>query len=82
LTITVYLHTILQKRTPDGLARSIELSVSEGSKVADVIARLKINLEPGDLLITVNGQVADESQPLFPGDRIDFIPAISGGADL
>jgi sulfur carrier protein ThiS len=61
--------------------RSLELSVPEGSKVEDVLAGLEIKIGPDDLLITVNGQVVDESQVLFTGDRVDFIPAISGGSD-
>ena len=82
MTITIYLHTILQKRTPDGLVRTIEISVPEGITVADVIARLEIKIAADDLLITVNGQIVDESQMLVAGDRVDFIPAISGGTDL
>lgn len=81
MTITVYLHTILQKRTAEGVERSLELSIPVGSKVEDVLARLEIKIDPDDLLITVNGQVADESQVLNPGDRVDLIPAISGGSD-
>ena len=81
MTITVYLHTILQKQTAEGVLRSLELSVPEGSKVEDVLACLDIKINPNDLLITVNGQVADESQVLFTGDRVDLIPAISGGSD-
>ena len=81
MTITVYLHTILQKQTAEGVLRSLELSIPEGSKVEDVMARLEIRIDPDDLLITVNGQVADESQVLNPGDRVDLIPAISGGSD-
>jgi len=80
VTITVYLHTILQKQTAEGVLRSLELTVPEGSKVEDVLARLEIKIDPDDLLITVNGQVADESQVLFTGDRVDLIPAISGGS--
>jgi sulfur carrier protein ThiS len=80
VTITVYLHTILQKQTAEGVLRSLELSVPEGSKVVDVLVRLEIKIDPDDVLITVNGQVTDESQVLFTGDRVDFIPAISGGS--
>jgi sulfur carrier protein ThiS len=80
LNITVNLHTILQQRTPDGLVRVIELSMLAGSTVADVIAQLEIDMNPDDLLITVNGQIADENRLLFPDDRVDLIPAISGGA--
>jgi molybdopterin converting factor small subunit len=79
VTITVYLHTILQKRTADGLIRSLELVVPDGSVVAAVIELLEIRTDLDELLITVNGQVADEKQVLSDGDRVDFIPAISGG---
>jgi len=82
LIITIYLHTILQKQTPDGPVRSVELMMPEGSIVANVIARLEIKIDPEDLLITVNGQIAEESQSLFACDRVDLIPAISGGASL
>ncbi len=78
MTITVYLHTILQKQTAEGVLRSLELSIPEGSKVEDVLARLEIKIDPDDLLITVNGQVADESQVLIPGDRVDFNPCDLG----
>jgi sulfur carrier protein ThiS len=82
LIITTYLHTILQKLTPNGPVRSVELTMPEGSIVADVIAQLEIKIDPADMLITVNGQIAEESKSLFPGDRVDLIPAISGGAGL
>jgi sulfur carrier protein ThiS len=81
VTITVYLHTILQKRTAEGVLRSLELTLPEGSSVDDVLTRLEIKINPDDLLITVNGQVANESQVLFTGDRVDLIPAISGGSN-
>jgi len=81
LIITIHLHTILQRTTPDGPVRSLELSVPEGSSVADVIDRLEIKLSADDLLITVNGQMAEVSQLLSAGDQVDFIPAISGGTD-
>ena len=49
--------------------------------MADVIDRLEIKLSADDLLITVNGQMAEVSQLLSAGDQVDFIPAISGGTD-
>ncbi|OGO26903.1 MAG: hypothetical protein A2W33_04715 [Chloroflexi bacterium RBG_16_52_11] len=79
MIISVQLHTILQRQTPEGLVRAMEVSLSDGCTIADLIAHLGIKLSPDALLIAVNGRVADVHQPLSNGDHINLMPAISGG---
>jgi len=79
MIVSVQLHTILQQQTPEGLVRSIEVSLPADCTIADLIAHLGIKLTPDALMIAVNGRVADVHQRLSSGDHINLMPAISGG---
>lgn len=79
ITITVHLHTILQRQTPEGLVSRLEVEIPSGSSVADLLHYLAIDLEPEHLLLAVNGRVADMNQTLHAGDQVNLMPAISGG---
>jgi len=79
LLIQARLHTILQRQTPAGLQRNLEVELPESSTVGDLIRHLDLVIDPAELLIAVNGRLADEEQALNAGDVVDLIPAISGG---
>jgi sulfur carrier protein ThiS len=79
LIVAVHLHTILQRQTPEGRLAHLEVDLLEDSTLADLLDRLALPLGGDDLLLVVNGRTASPEQALMPGDKVDLIPAISGG---
>lgn len=79
MQITVHLHTILQRQTPEGLISCMDVTLTEGSTLADLIAQLDIDLSADDLLLVVNRRAAEPERVLQDGDIVNLIPAISGG---
>jgi molybdopterin converting factor small subunit len=79
MKITVHLHTILQRQTPEGLVGRVEVSLPPGSALNDVLAHLEIDLTPEQLLLVVNGRMAELVQELHDGDVVNLMPALSGG---
>lgn len=79
MVINVQLHTTLQRQTPEGWVRSLEVNMPEKGTIADLIDQLGITLSPDALLIALNGRVADMHQELANGDQVNLMPAISGG---
>jgi molybdopterin converting factor small subunit len=77
--ITVHLHTILQRQTPEGLQRRLELDLPPGTTLADLLVRLEIELDPEAMLLVVNGRIADLAYTLKDGDTVNLMPALSGG---
>jgi molybdopterin converting factor small subunit len=79
LVVTVHLHTILQRQTPEGPLRALEVDLPQGSTLIDLLGKLEITLAGDDLLLVVNGRLAEEGQVLKEGDQVHLIPALSGG---
>ena len=79
MIITVYLHTILQRQTPDGLKNRLEVKIPPGSTLVDLLKELKVDIDINSLLLVVNGRSAELTQLLNDGDQVNLIPAISGG---
>ena len=79
MKIEVQLHTTLQKETPQGMQRCIDLEMPEGSTILDVLQALKLELAPEHLLLVVEGKVVEEGYVLREGERVNLIPAMSGG---
>jgi len=79
MIVTVHLHTILQRQTPDGIIDRLEVTLPQGSTLADLLRQVGIEMNPDALLLAVNGRVADLHESLSEGDRINLMPAISGG---
>ncbi len=79
MIVTVHLHTILQRRTADGVEREVTVTLPPGSRVSDLLEELAVSLAPSALLFLVNGRVAAIDHPLSDGDEVHLIPAISGG---
>ena len=80
VNISVHLHTILQRQTPEGLVGRVDACLPEGSTIADLLRHLEVSLEPDALLLVVNGRMAELQQTLQEGDQVNLMPAISGGA--
>jgi sulfur carrier protein ThiS len=80
LVVTVHLHTTLQRRTPKGALRRLEVVLPAGGTLADLLARLEVEPNPESILLVINGRQADASQGLEDGDEVHLIPALSGGA--
>jgi len=77
--VIAHLHTILQRQTPEGLVRRLEVDLPGGSRVADLLLSLEITLPLDAILLAVNGRVANPEQILKEGDQVNIMPAISGG---
>jgi sulfur carrier protein ThiS len=78
--VTAHLHTTLQRQTPEGLIRRLDLQLPGNSRVNDLLALLEIKFPPESLMLAVNGRVADADQILEDGDQVNIMPAISGGS--
>jgi sulfur carrier protein ThiS len=79
--VTAHLHTTLQRETPEGIIRRLEVELPGGSRVGDLLAALEITLPIDALLLAVNARVAEPGQTLHEGDQVNIMPAISGGND-
>ena len=80
MNVTVHLHTILQRQTPEGLVRQLELSLPANSTVNDLLAQMEIDFPLDSLLLVVNGRLVELDHMLVEGDKVNLMPAISGGA--
>lgn len=79
MLVTVHLGTILQKKTPRGNKRMLEVSLDKGSSVADLIRLLELEIDPEQLLLAVNGRVAKLNTKLENGHKVHLMMPISGG---
>ncbi|MGW8250699.1 MAG: MoaD/ThiS family protein [Anaerolineales bacterium] len=82
ITITVHLHTILQRQTEQGMVSRMQVELPAGSRLVDLLQLLAIEMLPEHLLLVVNGRVAELEQFLQDDDQVNLMPAISGGRDL
>jgi molybdopterin converting factor small subunit len=80
MDVKVILHTTLQRQSQNGLMDPIGLTMPEGACVGDVLRKLEIQLEPGALILVINHKVVSQDTLLKDGNRLDIIPAISGGS--
>jgi len=79
MKVTIHLHTILQRQTPEGPQRQLEMTLLSGSTLADLLEDLGIEMPLSGLLLVVNGRTAAPEQILREGDQVHLMPAISGG---
>lgn len=79
IAVNVFLHTILQRMTPEGPQRRVVATLEEGATVLGLIRHLEIDYAAEDLMIAVNGRVADPGQSLADGDKVHLMLPISGG---
>ena len=77
-TVTVHLHTVLQRQSPDGPVRRLEVELPPAATVATLLHQLEIDY-PEPLLVVVNGRQAKQDHVLRDGDEAHLVPPISGG---
>lgn len=82
MDVTVHLHTVLQRQTPEGLVRQLDLDIPPGSSVHDLLAILAIDFPLESLLLVVNGRLVEPGHILVESDQVNLMPAISGGGVL
>ncbi len=82
MRVTVHLHTVLQRKTPAGMLRRLEMTLSPASTLGDLLRTLDITPQGDAILLVVNGRQVDVDQALADGDEVHLIPALSGGAPL
>jgi thiamine biosynthesis protein ThiS len=54
-----------------------ELEVEDGTTIEALLARLGINRET--VVVSLNGTLCTEEEPLKPGDRMKVIRVVTGG---
>jgi sulfur carrier protein ThiS len=79
MVVKISLHTILQKQSPPGPVDQLELHLAENASVSDVLRALDIDMDSSGLILVIDHRVVNENTQLVDGDRLDIIPAISGG---
>jgi molybdopterin converting factor small subunit len=79
MVVTVRLHTILRRETPEGVVDRLKLDLPTGATIQSLVERLEIKLRGEALLLVVNGKIVKEDQVLAEGDEVRLIPAVSGG---
>jgi sulfur carrier protein ThiS len=80
MRITVRLHTILRRETPEGIVDRVELDLPQGASVAEAVAQLAIERRPRTMLLVVNGKIVTEDRLLAEGDELRLVPGVSGGS--
>jgi len=80
IAVTVHLHTTLQRPTPTGPLRRLDVTLPSGSTLADLLRRLSLPFSEDSVLLVINGRQADTGQRLHDADEVHLIPALSGGA--
>ncbi len=79
MKIEVHFHTVLQRQTPEGLQRCIDIELPPGSTMTDLLRLLELELDPEQVLLVINSKVVDENYVLAEGEQVSLIPAMSGG---
>jgi sulfur carrier protein ThiS len=79
MVVTVRLHTILRRQTPEGIVDRLMLDLDPGTTVAAVLEQLGIQLEGESILLVLNGRFVAPEVALADGDELRLVPAISGG---
>jgi molybdopterin converting factor small subunit len=80
MKVSVYLHTILGRQTPEGIQRRFEVDLPHGSTLQALMTHLQVDLSPDQMMLVVNGIMADENWVLSDGDQVNLMPAMSGGS--
>ena len=65
-------------RLAERFGREVEIDLAEGVTVEALRARFE-GLDPATVRALVNDATAAENAPVRPGDRVDFLPPLSGG---
>jgi sulfur carrier protein ThiS len=79
MIVNLHLHTLLQRPSPNGLIRELEVELPPGATLEDLLKREGIVVDDENFLLVVNNRNVERDQVLKDGDDVDLIPAISGG---
>jgi sulfur carrier protein ThiS len=79
MVVTVRLHTVLRRHTPEGTVDRLTLDLADGATVATVLDHLGIRVTGDLILLVLNGRLVSPEQALADGDDLRLVPAISGG---
>ena len=79
MIVNLHLHTLLQRPSPNGLIRRLQVELPPGATLQDLLTRQEIVLDDENFLTVVNSRNVNPDQVLKDGDEVDLIPAISGG---
>ncbi|UCC51394.1 MAG: TGS domain-containing protein [Anaerolineaceae bacterium] len=77
MVVTVHLHTILQRQTPDGMQQQLDVMLLSGSKVGDLVHDLGLGLPIEAIEWKVNGRLVTADRILQDGDQVHLIAANS-----
>ena len=63
---------------------TVDFDLAEGATVADLVASVMqaypgLSPDPAKLVVAVNREYAEHTEPLRDGDEAAFIPPVSGG---
>lgn len=75
MKVKVHLHTILQRETPEGMQRELDVTMLSGSSVADLTSDLGVDFPLDRMRLVVNGRLAPPTYHLQEGDQIHLMPA-------
>ena len=79
MIVNIQLHTLLQRPSPNGLIRRMEVELPPGATLQELLTRQGIIVDSENFLLVVNSRNVELDQVLNDGDDVDLIPAISGG---
>lgn len=79
MVVNLHLHTLLQRPSPNGLIRQLEVELPPGATLEELLTRQGIVIDTENYLLVVNSRNVERDQVLKDGDEVDLIPAISGG---
>jgi molybdopterin converting factor small subunit len=79
LVVVVHLHTVLQRKGPEGSISRLVVELPTESDLAALLRLLEIQMDPEELLLVVNTRTAALEQVLHNGDEVHLIPALAGG---
>jgi len=77
MRVTVELKAYLNKYSPGG-ERTFQQDLPDGATVQTLVSRLKLPDEDASVVV-LNDRNADLDDALSEGDRVTFIPPLSGG---
>jgi len=80
IVVQVYLLSTLVKYSADGKSRKISVEVPVNSTLGDLINSLGIDQTEEQLLLAVNGKVAETDHILKDRDSVHLMMPLSGGS--
>lgn len=78
MQVSVELKAYLSRYSPDGQPK-FQQDLPDGATVQTLVSRLNVPDEDATVIV-VNDRNVDFDEPLADGDRVTFIPPLSGGS--